>query len=168
MSKRTLLIPAMLILGLFLSPLAATNLSTSHTNNVALNWSGSVPELVDFVADVESRLQKRPYKELTAQQKGWIVEQIAMMREELDESGDDVVVSDTLQKLASDFQTAIVQVEEGELACRHERRTGTRMVTQRCYSDQRLREDRDSSQAQLRKWTRTTPLGGFAGNGVGE
>lgn len=163
MSMRTLMIPAMLFLGLAMSPLAATNVSTSHTNNVALNWSGSVSELREFVADVEDNLHKRPFNRLNSQQKGWIVEQISLLRVELDASGDDETISDTLQLLASDFQSAIVQVEEGSLACQHERRTGTRMVTQRCFSQQRKREDMESSQAQMRKWIRPAAIGGGSG-----
>ncbi len=163
MSKRTQLIPAMLVLALATSPLLATPLSTSRTNLVALNWNGSVAELREFTADIESRLEKRPYNRLNSQQQGWIIEQIALIRAELEDGGDDAVMSDRLQRLASDFETAIVQVEEGQLSCQHEQRTGTRMVTQRCFSQQRLQEDRASSQAQMRKWIRTPLLTGGGG-----
>ncbi len=164
MKMRTLLLPGMLVLGLSQSPaLLAVNLSTSQTTVVAVEWDKSVPELREYIERVDHRLQKGQYDELKPQQQQWIVDQIAALRAELAKTPDSDQLPASLQGLAGDFQTAMIQIEEGDIVCRHEQRTGTRMVTRRCFSRQRQREDTQTSQDQLRMMHRPQKLIGEGG-----
>jgi len=51
--------------------------------------------------------------------------------------------------MASNFETGMIKIEEGGIICRQERKTGTRMSTQRCYTRKRLDEDAQHSRDQL-------------------
>ena len=164
MKPRISLISTILALGLCQSPtLFAVNLHADEPNPVAVEWDKSVPELRAYVERVDHCLQKGQYDELKPQQQQWIVDQIATLRAELAQTPDSDRIPAPLQGLAGDFQTAIIQIEEGDIVCRHEQRTGTRMVTRRCFSRQRQAEDIRTSQNQLRGMKRPQKLIGEGG-----
>jgi hypothetical protein len=52
----------------------------------------------------------------------------------------------------------MIKIEEGGIICRQERKTGTRMSTQRCFTRKRLQEDTERSQDQLRAMPRPQSL----------
>jgi hypothetical protein len=133
----------------------------SVTENVLVESSKSVAEMAEYVELVDHRLQKGRYDVVTEKERKWIIQNIARMRKALQAGEVNAAPSAELKELASEFETGMIKIEEGGIVCRQERRTGTRMSTQRCFSRKRLTDDTNKSQDQLRKLNRQplVPIG---------
>lgn len=171
MNIRFVFASAILVSGLLLSPLlAAGPVSTSFTDDVALRSTRSVTEIGDYVKSIERRMQSGRYDVADKGEQQWIVNSINSVRAALATADPNAPPSEDLQALAGAFETGMIKVEEGGIMCRQERRTGTRMITLRCYSAKRLQEDILASQDQLREIKRPQKLpheranGGFGGS----
>ena len=79
-----------------------------------------------------------------------MIKQIADLRAELLNADTSAEPSADLRMMASNFETGMIKIEEGGIICRQERKTGTRMSTQRCFTRKRLQEDSERSRDQLR------------------
>ncbi len=140
-------------------------LSTSFTDDVVMRSSRSVEEISDYVRAIERRLQSGRYDVAEKGEQQWIVNSINSLRTALAGANPATAPSEDLQALAGAFETGMIKVEEGGIMCRQERRTGTRMVTLRCFSARRLSEDMLKSQDQLRKLKRPQKLPHEKANG---
>lgn len=157
MELKTLMLPVVLLVGCGLTqPLLAAG--ESATTHVSVQSNLSVSEIAQYVDDVDHRLQKGRYDVVEERERQWIATQIADLRAAL--QGADVAAepSADLRMMASNFETGMIKIEEGGIVCRQERRTGTRFVTQRCFSRKSLQEDTDRSQDQLRSLKRPQAL----------
>ena len=134
----------------------------SATTSVSVQSTKSVSEIAQYVDDVDHRLQKGRYDVIEDHERKWMATQIADLRAALQGADAAAAPSADLRMLASNFETGMIKIEEGGIVCRQERRTGTRMVTQRCFSRKRLQEDTERSQDQLRELKRpqSLPSGG--------
>lgn len=128
------------------------------TTSVSVQSTMSVSEIAQYVEDVDHRLQKGRYDVIEDSERKWMATQIADLRAALQGADKAAAPSADLQMLASNFETGMIKIEEGGIVCRQERRTGTRMVTQRCFSRKRLEEDTERSQDQLRDLVRPQAL----------
>lgn len=153
MKALTLLIPFALTAAIgFSQPLHAS--AESATTNVVLQSTKSVPEIAEYVEEVDRRLQKGRYDVVEEKERKWLIEQIADLRTALQSADANAAPSPALVGLASEFETGMIKIEEGGIVCRMERKTGTRMATQRCFTRKRLEEDTQRSQDQLRMMPR--------------
>lgn len=131
--------------------LAATEKSTTQ---VSVQSDKSVKEINEYVENVDRRFQKGRYDTIEDKERKWLITQIADLRAELLNADVNAEPSADLRMMASNFETGIIKIEEGGIICRQERKTGTRMATQRCYTRKRLEEDTQRSQDQLRAMPR--------------
>ena len=130
---------------------------------VEMRTDKSLEEIAEYVDGVDRRLQKGRYDTVTAKEKSWMVKQIADLRTELQIADAAQGPSNELQVMAGEFELGIIKIEEGGIVCRKERRTGTRMQENRCYTQKRLREDAEKSRDSLNSLRR--PQGMPAGDG---
>jgi hypothetical protein len=130
----------------------------SATTRVAVQSTKSVTEITQYVDDVDRRLQKGRYDVIDDKQRKWMITQIADLRAVLQSADANAEPSADLRMMASNFETGMIKIEEGGIVCRQERRTGTRMSTQRCYSRKRLEEDAERSRDQIREMKRPQGL----------
>ncbi len=126
----------------------------SATTNVAVQSTMSVAEMSEYVENVDRRLQKGRYDTVEQKERTWIIEQIAELRSALQSADVSASPTPALIELASEFETGMIKIEEGGIVCRQERKTGTRMATQRCFTRKRLEQDTQRSQDQLRAMPR--------------
>jgi hypothetical protein len=126
----------------------------SATTNVMVQSTKSVTEMSEYVEDVDRRLQKGRYDVVEQKERTWIIEQIAELRTALQSADASAAPAPELVEMASEFETGMIKIEEGGIVCRQERKTGTRMATQRCFTRKRLEEDTQRSQDQLRAMPR--------------
>ena len=87
-----------------------------------------------------------------------MITQIADLRAVLETADTNAEPSADLRMMASNFETGMIKIEEGGIVCRQERKTGTRMSTQRCYTRKRLEEDAERSRDQIREMKRPQGL----------
>ncbi len=134
----------------------------SATTSVGVQSTMSVSEIAEYVDDVDRRLQKGRYDVIEDKERKWMITAIADLRAALESADTNAEPSADLRMMASNFETGMIKIEEGGIVCRQERRTGTRMSTQRCYTRKRLQEDADKSRDQLREMKRpqSLPSGG--------
>jgi hypothetical protein len=161
MKLKFLTLPLALLAGFgFGQPLFAA--AEVATTSVAVQSTKSVPEIAQYVDDVDRRLQKGRYDNIDSKERKWLITQIADLRATLQSADVNAEPSADLRMMASNFETGMIKIEEGGIICRQERRTGTRMSTQRCYTRKRLQEDADESRDQLRDMKRpqSLPSGG--------
>lgn len=153
MTSRILLLSVALAAGFACSQslFAATE---EATTNVAVQSNKSVKEIGQYVEDVDRRFQKGRYDTIEDKERKWLITQIADLRAELLNADVNAEPSADLRMMASNFETGMIKIEEGGIICRQERKTGTRMATQRCYTRKRLEEDTQRSQDQLRDMPR--------------
>lgn len=153
MTSRILLLSVALAAGFACSQslFAATE---EATTNVAVQSNKSVKEIGQYVEDVDRRFQKGRYDTIEDKERKWLITQIADLRAELLNADVNAEPSADLRMMASNFETGMIKIEEGGIICRQERKTGTRMATQRCYTRKRLQEDTQRSQDQLRDMPR--------------
>lgn len=146
-------------LGCSQSVLAAAE---SATTQVAVQSTKSVAEITEYVEAVDRRFQKGRYDSIEDKERKWMIKQIADLRAELLNADVGAAPSADLRMMASNFETGMIKIEEGGIICRQERKTGTRMSTQRCFTRKRLQEDTERSQDQLRdlKRPQSLPSGG--------
>ncbi|MGE4071371.1 MAG: hypothetical protein AB7E72_09375 [Lysobacterales bacterium] len=147
----------LLIVALVAAALAMS--TTAHaerasTTAVKVETSKSVTEIREYVEDVDRRFQKGRYDVADKRDQKWLAQIIPALRTELDKADVSREPSPKLRELASEFETGIIGIEEGGIVCRQERKTGTRMSTQRCFTRKRLEDDTTKSQDQLRKLNR--------------
>ena len=153
MLPRILLLSAAVVAALACSqPLLAA--AESATTQVAVQSTKSVKEINEYVEDVDRRFQKGRYDTIEDKERKWMIQQIADLRAELLNADVNAEPSTDLRMMASNFETGMIKIEEGGIICRQERRTGTRMSTQRCYTRKKLDEDTQRSQDQLRAMPR--------------
>jgi hypothetical protein len=126
----------------------------SATTNVIVQSTKSVAEMSEYVEDVDRRLQKGRYDVIEDKERKWMISQIAELRAALQSADVNASPAPALVTLASEFETGMIKIEEGGIVCRQERKTGTRMATQRCFTRKRLQEDTQRSQDQLRAMPR--------------
>lgn len=157
MKAKCLLLPFAVLAGLSLVP-PVFAAGESATRRVAVQSTKSVSEIAEYVDAVDRRLQKGRYDVIDDKQRKWMVTQIADLRSVLQGADAAAEPSPDLRMMASNFETGMIKIEEGGIVCRQERRTGTRMVTQRCYSYQRMEEDAERSRDQLRDMRRPQSL----------
>jgi hypothetical protein len=140
---------------------APVHADRAATTNVQVESTKSVSEIAEYVDDVDRRFQKGRYDVAEKRDQKWMIQIIAALRTELESADRSRAPTPKLRALASEFETGIIGIEEGGIVCRQERKTGTRMSTQRCYSRKRLTDDTNKSQDQLRKMNRQplTPTG---------
>ncbi len=129
----------------------AAHADRSATSAVRVESSLSVSEIRQYVEDVDRRLQKGRYDVASQRDQKWLIQVIAALRSELDRADSARDPSPKLRELASEFETGIIGIEEGGIVCRQERKVGTRMATQRCFSRKRQIEDNSKSQESLRQ-----------------
>jgi hypothetical protein len=161
MKLKFLTLPLALLAGFGLSqPLFAA--AESATTSVGVQSTMSVSEIAEYVDDVDRRLQKGRYDVIEDKERKWMITAIADLRAALESADTNAEPSADLRMMASNFETGMIKIEEGGIVCRQERRTGTRMSTQRCYTRKRLQEDADKSRDQLREMKRpqSLPSGG--------
>ena len=153
MLPRILLLTVALSAGLACSPsvLAAAEEATTQ---VSVQSDKSVEEINEYVEAVDRRFQKGRYDTIEEKERKWMITQIADLRAELLNADANAEPSADLRMMASNFETGMIKIEEGGIICRQERKTGTRMATQRCYTRKRLEEDTQRSQDQLRDMPR--------------
>jgi hypothetical protein len=157
MAMKYLLLPLTLLAGFGLSqPLLAA--AESATTSVGVQSTMSVSEIAQYVDDVDRRLQKGRYDVIEDKERKWMITQIADLRAVLQSADVNAPPSADLRMLASNFETGMIKIEEGGIVCRQERKTGTRMSTQRCFTRKRLQEDTERSQDQLRNLIRPQSL----------
>ena len=120
------------------------------TTQVAVQSTKSVNEINEYVEEVDRRFQKGRYDTIEDKERTWMIKQIADLRAELLNADTSAEPSADLRMLASNFETGMIKIEEGGIICRQERKTGTRMSTQRCFTRKRLQEDSERSRDQLR------------------
>lgn len=120
------------------------------TTQVSVQSTKSVSEINEYVENVDRRFQKGRYDTIEDKERKWMIQQIADLRAELLNADTSAEPSADLRMMASNFETGMIKIEEGGIICRQERKTGTRMATQRCYTRKRLQEDSDRSREQLR------------------
>ena len=130
----------------------------SATTNVMVQSTKSVTEMSEYVEDVDRRLQKGRYDVVEQKERTWIIEQIAELRTALQSADASAAPAPELVEMASEFETGMIKIEEGGIVCRQERKTGTRMSTQRCYTRKRLEEDAERSRDQIREMKRPQGL----------
>ncbi len=153
MLPRILLLSAAVVAALACSqPLLAA--AESATTQVAVQSTKSVKEINEYVEDVDRRFQKGRYDTIEDKERKWMIQQIADLRAALLNADVNAEPSTDLRMMASNFETGMIKIEEGGIICRQERRTGTRMSTQRCYTRKKLDEDTQRSQDQLRAMPR--------------
>ena len=161
MKLKLLTLPLALLAGFGVSqPLFAA--AESATTSVGVQSTMSVSEIAQYVDDVDRRLQKGRYDVIEDKERKWMITAIADLRAALESADTNAEPSADLRMMASNFETGMIKIEEGGIVCRQERRTGTRMSTQRCYTRKRLQEDADKSRDQLREMKRpqSLPSGG--------
>lgn len=147
------------LLLLMLAGLPAMPVFAAKTmDNVELRIPRSVSEIHEYVDDVDRRLQKGRYDVVENKERAWIIEQIAAMRKALQDADPSRAPSADLLELASEFETGMIKIEEGGIVCRQERRTGSRMVEQKCYSKKRMDEDAEKSRATLQRIRRPSQM----------
>ncbi len=120
------------------------------TTQVAVQSTKSVNEINEYVEEVDRRFQKGRYDTIEDKERTWMIKQIADLRAELLNADTSAEPSADLRMMASNFETGMIKIEEGGIICRQERKTGTRMSTQRCFTRKRLQEDSERSRDQLR------------------
>ncbi len=154
-----LLIVALVTAAMALSTTA--HAERAATTAVKVESSKSVIEIREYVEDVDRRFQKGRYDVADKRDQKWLTQIIPALRTELDRADVSRDPSPKLRELASEFETGIIGIEEGGIVCRQERKTGTRMSTQRCFTRKRLADDTTKSQDQLRKLNRQpmVPIG---------
>lgn len=153
MLPRILLLSAAVVAALACSqPLLAA--AESATTQVAVQSTKSVKEINEYVEDVDRRFQKGRYDTIEDKERKWMIQQIADLRAALLSADVNAEPSEDLRMMASNFETGMIKIEEGGIICRQERRTGTRMSTQRCYTRKKMEEDTQRSQDQLRAMPR--------------
>ncbi len=157
MAIKSLLLPLTLLAGFGLSqPLCAA--AESVTTSVGVQSTMSVSEIAEYVDAVDRRLQKGRYDVIEDKERKWMITQIADLRAVLQSANVAAPPSADLRMMASNFETGMIKIEEGGIVCRQERKTGTRMSTQRCFTRKRLQEDTQRSQDQLREMRRPQKL----------
>lgn len=147
-----LLYVALITVTLALS--GAVHAERAATTAVSVKSDKSVSEIAEYVDDVDRRFQKGRYDSTEKRDQTWMIQIIAALRSELESSDASRPPSAKLQKLAGEFETGVIGIEEGSIVCRQERKVGTRMSTQRCFSRKRLADDTTKSQDQIRKYNR--------------
>ena len=128
------------------------------TTQVSVQSTKSVNEINEYVETVDRRFQKGRYDAIEDKERKWMIKQIADLRAELLNADTSAEPSADLRMMASNFETGMIKIEEGGIICRQERKTGTRMATQRCFTRKRLQEDTERSQDQLRDMPRPQSL----------
>ncbi|MGE4071370.1 MAG: hypothetical protein AB7E72_09370 [Lysobacterales bacterium] len=121
------------------------------TTAVKVQSSMSVSEIRQYVENVDRRFQKGRYDVSSKRDQEWMIQIIAALRQELEAADSARDPSPKLRELASEFETGVIGIEEGGIVCRQERKVGTRMATQRCFSRKRQIEDNSKSQESLRQ-----------------
>lgn len=152
--KPTKLLLAALVCALSLE----AGVAIASTTDVQVQSKRSVSEMADYVESVDRRLQKGRYDVVENKERVWIIEQIAAMRKALEDADPSQEPSADLLELASEFETGMIKIEEGGIVCRQERRTGSRMVEQRCYSKKRMDEDAEKSRSTLQRIRRPSQM----------
>ncbi|MBL8244290.1 MAG: hypothetical protein JNL89_08880 [Rhodanobacteraceae bacterium] len=130
----------------------------ASTSDVKVLSQRSVGEMTEYVESVDRRLQKGRYDVVENKERTWIIEQIAAMRKALQDADPSQEPSADLLELASEFETGMIRIEEGGIVCRQERRTGSRMVEQKCYSKKRMDEDAEKSRSTLQRIRRPSQV----------
>lgn len=130
----------------------------ASTSDVKVLSQRSVGEMTEYVEAVDRRLQKGRYDVVENKERTWIIEQIAAMRKALQDADPSREPSADLLELASEFETGMIKIEEGGIVCRQERRTGSRMVEQKCYSRKRMDEDAEKSRSTLQRIRRPSQM----------
>lgn len=128
------------------------------TEDVIVESNKSVAEMGEYVEVIDSRVQRGRYDVITEKERKWVIQNIARMRKALEGADVNAAPSDKLKALASEFETGIIKIEEGGIICRQERRTGSSMVKQRCFTRKRLEEDTLKSQEQMRNLVRPSAM----------
>lgn len=143
----------LLIVALIATTLAVSTAAYADraaTSAVKVESTKSVSEIRDYVENVDRRFQKGRYDVAEKRDQKWMIQIIAALRAELDKADATRDPGPKLRELASEFETGVIGIEEGGIVCRQERKVGTRMSTQRCFSRKRLADDSKKSQDQLR------------------
>lgn len=148
--------PFILLLGALACALSLQ--ASAAASRVKVSTLHSVDEMKSYVENVDRRLQKGRYDVIDDKKRVWIIEQIAAMRKALDDASPASAPSADLIELASEFETGMIEIEEGGIVCRNEQRTGSRMREQKCYSQQRLREERERAQRMMQRSARQWPI----------
>jgi hypothetical protein len=157
MKLKYLMLPLALLAAVGASqPLSAA--AESATTSVGVQSTMSVSEIAEYVDNVDRRLQKGRYDVIEDKERKWMITQIADLRAVLETADTNAEPSADLRMMASNFETGMIKIEEGGIVCRQERKTGTRMSTQRCYTRKRLEEDAERSRDQIREMKRPQGL----------
>lgn len=117
----------------------------------------SVPEMREYTADVDRRLQKGRYDVLDSKERAWLGTRIGELNARLAATTASSPDQELLL-LFSEFETKIIEAEEGDIVCRMERPTGSRMSKQVCRSKKKMEEDRLKGQDSLRGLKRPQSL----------
>lgn len=125
---------------------------------VFVNPRITVPEIRSYVEDVDRRLQKGRYDVIGEQERAWMIDSIAALRDSLQTADQAAPPSPELILQAGEFETGMIKIEEGGIVCRSEARVGTHRKTTRCYSLKQLEEEQARSRESLRALRRPQKL----------
>jgi hypothetical protein len=151
---KALLIALSCVAALSLLPVSTV---AAKEGQVVVLSKKSVPEMREYTADVDRRLQKGRYDVLDSKDRAWLGQRIGELNERLAATSDSSPDQELLM-LFSEFETKIIEAEEGDIVCRMERPTGSRMNKQVCRSKKKMEEDRLKGQDSLRGMKRPQTL----------
>lgn len=159
---KALLIALFCVAALSLLPVSTV---AAKEGQVVVLSKKSVPEMREYTADVDRRLQKGRYDVLDSKDRAWLAQRIGELHERLAATTNGSP-DQKLLMLFSEFETKIIEAEEGDIVCRMERPTGSRMNRQVCRSKKKMAEDRLKGQDSLRGMKRPQNLPREGGGGL--
>lgn len=127
---------------------------------VEMRSERSLAEIAEYVDEVAQRLERGLYDEIEAQSLAWLEAETASLRGEVERAEQGAGLTEELRRRAGSYELGVITIDEGGVFCRSERRTGTRMREDRCYSNLRLVEERERSRDTLRRLRRPQVIGG--------
>lgn len=110
----------------------------------------SLPQIEQYVARVDNRLQKGNYDVLKPKDRAWVAAQVANLNTQLKATDRAGAVPVDLQVQVNLLETRMINLEEGGIVCERSARTGSRMAERRCMTRKRKDEIREESLRALR------------------
>ncbi len=148
------------------SPVRAPLESSSRAELPASQASGAfrpgslsqveIRAIATYVDRVERRLGEGRYRRLDADDQDWIQAQIGALQRALAEAATSPQAALALRRLAVDFNSRMAWLDQGGVVCRQERRTGSSMMSRRCFTRKLLAQQ---TVAEQERWRRMSRLG---------
>jgi len=147
-----------LALGFLSAALPNTSFAQTQTNTASISSNATLPQIEEFVAKVDNRLERGKYDVLKPKDRTWVVKHLKEIKLQLQAADRSAPVSAELQAGMSAFENGMIKLEEGGIVCEKTRKTGSRMREQRCMTRKRQAEIREESRASMRNMNRIAPL----------